>query len=355
MKQTDIKIDHSFLQSIFNWRYWKMEFLYFPLTLYVFFIGSLKARRLFYFAAANPKVPLGGFANDSKFSIIKNIPNEFKPKTILISKNDNIINLNKKILDENYSFPLFVKPDIGEGGFLGKKINSWDELLNYHSKHNMDYLVQEFIHCPLELSILIHNAEGEFKISSITERKHLSITGDGYSNLGKLLCADKRAKFRIKRILYQCESQLNIVLEKGQTYKPTSIGNWDYGATYIDRTELLNATLLEAFENLNKKINLFNYARYDIMCNSIEDFLRGKMIILEINGVKGEPIHIYDTKYNLYHAYKEIFKHWGYIMKISKRNIKEGYECPSIRSGFYQLRNHYFTKKKSLTNRIQYE
>ena len=77
--------------------------------------------------------------------------------------------------------------------------------------------------------------------------------------------------------------------------------------------------------------------------------------VLVVDGVKGEPIHIYDTKYNLYHAYKEIFKHWGYIMKISKRNIKEGYECPSIRSGFYQLRNHYFTKKKSLTNRIQYE
>lgn len=332
-----------------------MEFLYLPLTLYVFFIGSIKTGKLFYFAAANPKVPLGGFANDSKFSIIKNIPVEYKPKTILISKNDNIDNLKNKIQDADFSLPLFVKPDIGEGGFLAKKINSWDELLNYHSKHNMDYLVQEFIHYPLELSILIHNAKGEFKISSITERKHLSIIGDGYSNLEKLLSMDKRAKFRIKNIINQCESQLNIVLEKGQTHKPTSIGNWDYGATYIEMTELLNKTILESFENLNKKINLFNYARYDVMCNSIEDFLQGKMIILEINGVKGEPIHIYDGKYSLYQAYKEIFKHWGFVMKISKRNIKEGFVCPSIKDGFYQLRNHYFTKKKSLTNRKQYE
>jgi hypothetical protein len=328
-----------------------MEFLYLPLTLYVFFIGSFKTGKLFYFAAANPKIPLGGFANDSKFAIIKNIPVEFKPKTILISKNDNIDTLKYKFQDEDFSFPLFAKPDIGEGGFLARKINSWDELLNYHSKHRMDYLIQEFIDYPLELSILIHNAECDFIISSITERKHLTINGDGYSSIEELLSVDKRAKFRIKNIKKQCESQLKILLEKGKTLQPTSVGNWDYGATYIERTELLNKTILESFENLNKKINLFNYARYDVMCNSIEDFLQGKMIILEINGVKGEPIHIYDGKYSLYQAYKEIFKHWGFIMKISKRNIKEGFVCPSIRDGFYQLRNHYFTKKQSLTNR----
>lgn len=328
-----------------------MEFLYFPLTLYVFFIGSLKTGRLFYFAATNPKIPLGGFANDSKYSIIKNIPAEFKPKTLLISKNDNSEHLWNKIKSEDFHFPLFVKPDIGEGGFLANKINSKDELLNYHSKHNMDYLVQEYIKSPLELSVLIHNAEGAFKISSITERKHLTITGDGYSNLEKLLRIDKKARFRIKSILNRCEGQLNIVLEKGQTYQPISIGNWDYGATYIEKTELLNDTLLKSFENLNAKINLFNYARYDVMCNSIEDFLQGKMTILEINGVKGEPIHIYDGKYSLYQAYKEIFKHWSFIMKISKRNIKEGIVCPSFLKGFDMLHNHYITKQASLIKR----
>ena len=78
-----------------------MEFLYFPLTFYVFFIGSFKTGRLFYFAAANPKIPLGGFANDSKYSIIKNIPTDFKPKTLLILKNDNSENLRNKIKSED--------------------------------------------------------------------------------------------------------------------------------------------------------------------------------------------------------------------------------------------------------------
>ena len=351
MKYTDINSYPSFLQPIFNWRYWPTEFLYLPLTLYVFFIGAFKTGKLFYFAAANPKIPLGGFANDSKFSIIKNIPIAFKPKTILISKNDNIENLKYKFQDENFSFPLFAKPDIGEGGFLAKKINTYDELLNYHSIHNMDYLVQEFIDYPLELSVLIHNAEGDFKISSITERKHLSIIGDGYSSIEELLTADKRVMLRIKNIKKQCESQLNIVLEKGKTLQPTSLGNRNYGALFIERTELINKATIESLENVNKIINLFNYARYDIKCNSVEDFLQGKMKILEINGVKGEPVHIYDSKYNLYEAYKEIFRHWGFIMQISKRNIKEGIVCPNFIQGFDMLRKHYLTKKTSLNKR----
>jgi hypothetical protein len=250
-----------------------------------------------------------------------------------------------------FNFPLFAKPDIGEGGFLAKKIDTYDELLNYHSIHNMDYLVQEFIDYPIELSVLIHNAEGDFKISSITERKHLSIIGDGHSSIEELLTADKRVKLRIKNIKKQCESQLKIVLEKGKILHPTSVGNRNFGALFIERTELINKATIDSLQNVNKIINLFNYARYDIMCISIEDFLQGKMKILEVNGVKGEPIHIYDGKYSLLQAYKEIFKHWGFIMKISKRNIKEGIVCPNFIQGFDMLRKHYLTKKTSLIKR----
>jgi hypothetical protein len=85
------------------------------------------------------------------------------------------------------------------------------------------------------------------------------------------------------------------------------------------------------------------------MCASIPDFQEGKMMVLEINGVKGEPIHIYDEKYTLWQAYVEIFKHWEYIFQISKRNIKAGFECPNIQAGFAQLKKHSFAKKHALT------
>jgi hypothetical protein len=332
-----------------------MEFLYLPLSLYVFFIGSIKAGKLFYFAAANPKIPLGGFANDSKFSIIKKIPEEFKPQTILILKSDNSTELLVQIKNKDFRLPLFVKPDIGEGGFLAKKINKWEELLNYHSDHNMDYMIQEFIKYPVELSILIHNANCDFKISSITERKYLTLEGDGFSSLKILLKKERIAKFRLRNIFKHCQGELENILEKGKKYQPISIGNFDFGAKYLERTELATECLLKTIHRINTKINLFNYARYDIKCKSFDDLLAGNMKILEINGVKGEPIHIYDSKYTLLQAYKEIFKHWGYIMIISKRNISSGIICPTPLEGFKMLWTHLQTKKTSLLKRNFHE
>ncbi len=104
----------SVLKIIYTWRYWPMELLYLPLTLYVFFIGSIKAGKLFYFASVNPKIALGGFACDSKYFITTHIPDEFRPKTFFVSKTDTIQKVLKSLILEDISFPLIVKPDIGE-------------------------------------------------------------------------------------------------------------------------------------------------------------------------------------------------------------------------------------------------
>ncbi|HET6226186.1 MAG TPA: hypothetical protein VFF27_07895, partial [Bacteroidia bacterium] len=131
-------------------------------------------------------------------------------------------------------------------------------------------------------------------------------------------------------------------------YKPLSIGNWDYGSVYIDRRELISEQLIHVFHQVNTEIGLFNYARYDIKCNSFDDLSVGEMKILEINGVKGEPIHIYDSRFTLLKAYKEIFKHWEFILQISKRNLKKGVHN---NGNFKTLLQHYRIKKESLKYR----
>lgn len=328
-----------------------MELLYLPLTLYVLFIGSIRTRRLFYFAATNPKVPLGGFAADSKAEILNAIPLNFKPRTILVEKNTSIGDVLLLLEQRKCSFPLFVKPNIGESGFLAKKIETEQELVHYHESHLMDYLIQDFINDQIELSILIYTTNKVFKISSITERRHLSLTGDGRSTISQLICLNERAKWRLKPILEHCIDLLDDVPAKNTVIKPVALGNWDYGAEYIERSDLIQPDLITFMDQLNTTIGLFNYARYDIMTSSYSDLSKGRFTILEINGVKGEPIHIYDKKYSLIAAYREIFKHWEYILKISQQNIKAGFICPSIMDGFKLLQWHYFIKKQSLKNR----
>ena len=118
MKKTWIRI-----KLLWTWKYWPMELLYLPLTLYVFTIGALRTGRFFYFAAANPKVSLGGFAGDSKYDILSHIPVDYYPKSRLVRhKTADFSQVEALITSDEWQFPLIAKPDLGEGGFLVKKI-----------------------------------------------------------------------------------------------------------------------------------------------------------------------------------------------------------------------------------------
>ncbi|HAS40363.1 MAG TPA: hypothetical protein DCS93_07780 [Microscillaceae bacterium] len=327
-----------------------MELLYLPLTLYVFTIGTFRTGRFFYFAAANPQISLGGFAGDSKYHILSHIPANYRPKTVLIEQNARDFHWVAQIVQScDLHFPLIAKPDLGEGGFLVKKIEDMAALRTYHEQYRTRYILQEFVEAPLELSILVHNASGKLQISSITERRYLTLVGDGKSTVEQLLRQDKHAQFRTKKLSTLLHQDWGRVLAKEETYQPIQIGNWDYGATYVDQSSQVSSDFTQLFAQLNHQIGLFDYARYDLKCKSWEALWRGDFKILEINGVKGEPIHIYDAKVRLWQAYKEIFKHWEYILKISQRNRKQGAKCPRLRQGFQILLAH----KQSKTQAIQ--
>ncbi|OJJ13981.1 hypothetical protein BKI52_44755 [marine bacterium AO1-C] len=337
------------IKLLWTWKYWPMELLYLPLTLYVFTIGALRTGRFFYFAATNPKVSLGGFAGDSKYHILSHIPAQFRPKTILIQKNTKNFDLITKIIhSQKFQFPLIAKPDLGEGGFLVKKIADMAALQAYHAQYRTSYILQEFVDDSLELSILVHNTSGVLQISSITERRYLTLTGDGKSTVGELLKQNTHAQFRIKNLYKLLQKDWHHILDKGEIYQPIQIGNWDYGATYVDQSSQITPAFIQLFEKLNIQIGLFDYARYDLKCANWEALKAGNFKILEINGVKGEPIHIYDAKVNLWQAYREIFKHWEYILKISQRNRKQGAKCPNFRQGFQVLLAHRQTKIQAI-------
>jgi len=336
---------------LFNWRYWPMELLYFPLTVYILFIGSLRTGKLFYFSAANPKIPLGGFAGDSKYAIITQIPSELVPVSIFVSKNEQESVPEQKIIRE-FHFPIIAKPDIGEGGFLVQKLNDINDWRIYHRSHPMDYIIQEYIDGPLELSVHINDAQGEIRISGITEKRYLTLTGDGVSTINELLSQQKSSWYCRRNIRKQLGSTVNSVVPAGIECQPLKIGNWSYGTGYFRRSDLISERLTHIFAEANASVGLFHYARYDIKCRSEEALLHGDFFILEINGVKGEPIHIYDPETTLFGAYREIFRHWEMILKISNRNRRQGAACTGIREGSAILRNHRKTQKASLNPRI---
>ena len=339
----------------FYWRNWPVPILYFPITLFVFTIGFLCTRRFFFFSAANPKISLGGFAGDSKSQILAKIPEAYLPYFFVVEPGSLFVEVANKLRLEKLNFPLMAKPDLGESGFLVKKIQTLEQLLKYHQEHPTRYILQEFVDWPMELSILIHTNSGKLEITSITERIHFHVIGNGISSIKELITNHSQGKRKYKFISKHPDYSLEEIPENGLVIYPNSVGNWDYGATYLQRDIDPNSQLEDFFHHFNEKISLFEYGRYDIKCKDWESFLNGEFKVLEINGVKGEPIHIYDPKYSLLQAYRIIFQQWKIILQLSQKNIKKGFVPPSLGKSISILIFHLKAKRKAIKPIKPYE
>src|SRR5688572_11884918 len=66
-----------------NWEYWPFGILQAPFFFYWLWL-SLKARSFFFFTASNPSIFSGGMLGESKYDVLKMIPERLRPKTTLI-------------------------------------------------------------------------------------------------------------------------------------------------------------------------------------------------------------------------------------------------------------------------------
>ncbi|MEO6346567.1 MAG: D-alanine--D-alanine ligase, partial [Aquaticitalea sp.] len=121
----------SFFHKISHWEYWPLQLVYAPIILlWPYF--AIKARSLFFFSAANPKMKNGGFLMISKQKIYDLIPKQYYPKTLLIHPKESLKSIKEKLAESHLTYPLFLKPDIGLRGMAVRKIYSEDELESYH-------------------------------------------------------------------------------------------------------------------------------------------------------------------------------------------------------------------------------
>ena len=121
---------------------------------------------------------------------------------------------------------------------------------------------------------------------------------------------DFKAKFKSNR---------HKIIAKGEVVLLEPIGNHNRGTTFLDARHLM-----ECVEEWVNALPNFDYGRFDIKINNSDAFEQKKGIkIIEVNGVNSEPIHIYDPKYNIFKAYKDLFLHMKIIQQIAFHKIKK--------------------------------
>jgi hypothetical protein len=269
----------------------------------------------------------GGMYYESKWQIFKKMPAEFYPKTIYIETNDAFEILKIKMEKAAINFPVIAKPDRGERGFGLKKIDSLEGLKNYRTNVRAPFLIQAYIDYSIELSVFyIRHPNAECgSITSLTCKKLLTLTGDGFSTLKQLILNDDRAFLQYEKIVQRQEIDLRHVPAMGEVCLISPYGNHSLGATFIDYCHEIDGQLTSTFDNISSHIHGFYYGRFDLRCESITSLKQGKKFsIIELNGANAEPAHMYDPRHSFVYAQKTLWWHYKKMLEIATHNHKLG-------------------------------
>ena len=255
------------------------------------------------------------------------LPVELYPTTFNALPNEDFNIVLDRLQQSGIEYPLIVKPEIGGQGVLFRKIDTEKELLHYHTNVPVEYIVQQMVHYPMEVSVFYirHPKDEKGIVTGFLHKIPLQLIGDGTHTVEELILKHPKGNKRIGELHSKHKDTWHTVLPEGEKYMLSYAANHNRGAHFIDLKEHIDEKLVDIFDTISHRINDFFYGRYDIMCTNVEDLKKGKnFAILEYNGCGAEPNHFYDTGYTLMDAYKEILKHWKALYQISKYNRQQG-------------------------------
>ncbi|MEO8473516.1 MAG: hypothetical protein ABI477_15055 [Chryseolinea sp.] len=296
----------------------------------------LKGRSFWFFTPSNPTISFGGWIGESKSEIYEQLPSDKYPRSIFVSPKEEFNNILSALKLKQLSLPLAVKPDIGMMGFMFRKVDTIDQLLQYHQFMPARYIIQELIDYPLEVSVFYYRFPNKAtgNITGFIRKEFMQVTGDGNKDLETLIKEYPRAAFRLKELLSKHESHLKVVVPADKPYYLSYALNLSRGGRLISLEHEKDAQLLNVFDQISNYSGNFFYGRYDIKCNSIEDLKKGKNYsILEYNGSGAEPHHVYGNGFSFLQACGILIHHWNILFKISQINRASGIKPWTFRQG----------------------
>ena len=226
------------------------------------------------------------------------------------------------------SYPLILKPDVGQRGVGVKLIRNEEQAVAYFEKCNAPLIVQRYTEGPFEIGVFYYRFPHETRghIFAITEKIFPVIVGDGSSTISELVWKDSRARFMAEKYLTRLDARRNEVLSKGTIIKLVQAGDHAQGCIFRDGMHLCTPALTECIDAISQKLSGFYIGRYDIRYSSEENLRTGNNLqIVELNGSASEATSIYDDRNSLFTAYRILFQQWNLVFAIGAANRKRGF------------------------------
>lgn len=349
----------SFQKSLYritHWETWDYRIKLIPLTP-VWVWHCLRSGSWWFFTAANPSLTFGGFQGERKREMYEQLPPETYPKSLYISPAMPVQEAEERLIIEQFTYPIAVKPDVGMMGLLFRKIDSVEEFRRYHRAMPVDYVVQELITYPIEVSVFYYRFPDSptGTITGFVRKEFLEVVGDGRSTLWELMRRYDRVNFRLDEMRAKHADHLDYIVPDGEPYCLNYALNLTRGGRLISLAHEKDDRLLSVFDRLSHYTKHFYFGRYDIKCRSIEDLKQGRYYsIIEFNGAGAAPHHVYGNGNSLWQAYRIVLHHWNVLYLISKRNRQLGQPMWNFKRGwaFLKASEIHFQKLRRLETEL---
>lgn len=326
-------------QKLRDWESYPKNIFLLPL----YFFGIFKAitnRTMWLFSTGNPELTFGSFFGLTKSEIYDILPAGTYPDSVLIPSNNTFTEALAKIKSIGLEYPFIAKPDVGMVGLLVRVIEDEEQLRAYHEKVKANWIVQSFVPYDVEIGLFYVRQPGAAKgrIAGLSEKKPLSIIGNGISTIGALVKKGEKTRKFEDEIFKRQMNQWNRVPAKGEFVQLIYTGNRKTGASLVERMDEVDEDLLAIFDEISHYKNKLYFGRFDIKCESLEDLKQGKnFAILEFNGVHSGYGHLYHCGKSTMEAYRAILKLWAELYNICIANAERGHRFTPFWEGWKTL------------------
>ena len=315
-----------------RWEYWPWWQVYSLVIPYILYLGLIRYRRPLLFTLVNPCMPHGGFLGESKSGILGGLAGagEAIPKWRLVPAGpaaDRHLALERAMEELKLGFPLVLKPDEGQRGAGVRIAGNSNEAADWLAGTTATVILQEHVPGPEYGVFYVRRpSEASGRITSITIKEQLAVTGNGRDTLERLIHAHPRAIALLDVFLARFEDRLDDVLPDGEVLQLGQLGTHARGSLFIDGRHLVTDALTARIDAIAKCYDGFHFGRFDIKVPDEESLRAGKNLrVIELNGLTSEETHIYDPQNSLGYATRTLRAQWRTAFEIAAENAGRGH------------------------------
>jgi hypothetical protein len=312
-----------------HWEFWPMWATYPPVVAWIA-LQAIRHGSLRPITAANPGFADGGLVGESKHAIQSLLPPAWTVPSRVIEPgplHERTASLLQWMSDEHWSYPIVLKPDVGQRGVGVRKIASDAAAFAYLGDYPHRIVVQPWHPGPFEAGVFYarHPDQSRGRILSITDKVFPAVVGDGCSTLAELIASHPRYRLQCETFFQRHHEKLQVVLDAGQPMPLGEVGNHSQGTLFLDGAALWSPALEERIDEIARGVPGFFIGRFDVRYTDAARFRSGLDIrVIELNGVTAEPTDIYDPQRSIASAYVALFDQWRRVFAIGTANLRRG-------------------------------